>query len=196
MHMKMIQLTEISRSCKGIPIIDRYIENIEYMIQKDKAKGLKFMIERLNKHHKRKILQLSITEGNLSLLKHLMEEKIDVHANDNEALRLSALGGHFQMVQYLVEEGRADVHAKNDEALRLSASEGHLEIVIFLVEKGANVQANDDHALRLSAMKGRLPVVQHLVKKGANVRSQHSFALRASKHNGHSKVYDFLKSIL
>lgn len=191
MHMKMIQLTEISRSCKGIPIIDRYIENIEYMIQKDKAKGLKFMIERLNKHHKRKILQLSITEGNFPLLKHLA---VDIHANDNEALRLSALAGHFQMVQYLVEGG-ADIHAKNDEALRLSVSEGHLEIVMFLVQRGATVRANDDHALRLSAMKGHLLIVQYLVEEGARVSAQHYFALRASKDK-HSKVYNFLNSIL
>jgi hypothetical protein len=192
--MKMIQLTEITRSCKGIPIIDRYIENIEYMIKEDKIKGLKFMIERLNKHHKRKLLQLSITEGNLPLLKHLTGQKLSVHANDNEALRLSALGGHFQMVQFLVEEGGADIHAKNDEALRLSASEGHLEIVIFLVERGAIVRARDDHALRLSALKGHLLVVQHLVERGARVCAQHYFALRASK-NRHPKVYDFLKSI-
>ncbi len=195
MHIKMIQLTEISRNCKGISIIDRYIESIEYMIKEDKIKGLKFMIERLNKYHKRKILQLSITEGNLPLLKHLMNQKIDIHANNNEALRLSALAGHFQIVQYLVEEGRADVHAKNDEALRLSASEGHLEIVIFLVEQGANVRARDDHALRLSAMKGHLLVVQHLVEEGARVSAQHYFALRASKDK-HSKVYNFLNSTL
>lgn len=68
-------------------------------------------------------------------------------------MRLSAASGHFDIVNYLVENG-ADIHADNEYALRESASGGHLRVVEYLAQKGADIHADTDFAIRWSARNG------------------------------------------
>ena len=75
-------------------------------------------------------------KGDLTKVKELIENAADIHANNDESLRLSAENGHIDIVKYLVENG-ADIHADDDGALRNSACCGHFDIVKYLVENGA-----------------------------------------------------------
>jgi ankyrin repeat protein len=52
----------------------------------------------------------------------------DVHAEDDQALRLASLAGHADVLRVLLNAG-ADVHALNDEALRLASRHGHADVV-------------------------------------------------------------------
>jgi hypothetical protein len=80
-----------------------------------------------------KILKCSVLEGDLSVLSLLYSTGVDIHAENDEALRLSARNGYLDFVKYLVEHG-ADIHVKKDMAMELSATHGHLNIVKYLVE--------------------------------------------------------------
>ena len=74
--------------------------------------------------------------GDLTKVKQLIENGVDVHADYDRAFRWSASNGHLEVVRLLLENG-ADVHADDDYALRCSAEMGHLEVVRFLLENGA-----------------------------------------------------------
>src|SRR3989338_1037632 len=77
---------------------------------------------------------LRVNNGDLTIfgsarhgVQWLVEHGANVHAVDDEALRLAAKNGHVSVVQWLVEHG-ADVHARDDEALRCAASHGHMSV--------------------------------------------------------------------
>jgi len=130
-------------------------------------------------------------EGNLDVVKYLVEKGVNIHADVDYALRWSASNGHLNVVKYLLENG-ANIHAENDTALRYSAGKGHLDIVKYLVEKGANIHAYDDYALRWSAQNGHLDVVKYLVEKGANIHAQNDLVLKWSALRGHLDIVKYL----
>lgn len=77
---------------------------------------------------------------NVEVMKYLIKHGADVHADNDYAIRYSAINGYLEVVKYLIEHG-ADVHADNDFALRCSVEMGNLEVVKYLLEQGADVHA-------------------------------------------------------
>ena len=123
-------------------------------------------------------------------LKNLLDRGADIHANDDEALKLSAEHGHLEVVKFLVAQ-MANIYA-DDDALGWAAGNGHLEIVKFLLSQGANIHADDDCALKRSAFKGHLEVVKFLVKKGADIHANNDESLRWAANRGHLETVKFL----
>jgi ankyrin repeat protein len=86
--------------------------------------------------------------GDLEAVKHLLAQKgADINLKDywsgQTALHAAAVGGHLEIVKFLVESG-ADKEAKTKSALtplHFAAIDGHFGIVKFLVESGADKKA-------------------------------------------------------
>jgi ankyrin repeat protein len=98
--------------------------------------------------------------GDLEMVKFLVEHGADVNCDDGLPLMCSAEYGHLDIVKFLIEHG-ADIYIdKNNDigisALQMSASHGHLEVVKFLVASGANI-----HTLNISDIK-HLEVVEFI----------------------------------
>lgn len=65
---------------------------------------------------------------------------MDVHAEDEELLRLATLDGNCNMVELLLREYGANVHAQNEASLRIAYAAQNDELLRILVELGANPQ--------------------------------------------------------
>ena len=61
---------------------------------------------------------INAKNGNLEIVDLLIKKGLDIHINNNDALRKSAANGHLQIVKLLLENG-ADFSANNNEALML-----------------------------------------------------------------------------
>ena len=131
----------------------------------------------------------------LTVIKELIDEGANIHADDDYALRLASYDGHLDIVEFLVEKG-ANIHACDDYALQLASKYGHLDIVKFLVDRGADVHADDDYAVRGASGNGHLDIVKFLVEKGANIHACDDYALWLASENGHLAVVKYLKSIM
>lgn len=70
------------------------------------------------------------------IAQYLISKGANVHAVNDEALRLAARGGDFDTIRVLVNAG-ANIHVNNEEALRTTVKQGRFEIAQFLVSKGA-----------------------------------------------------------
>ena len=101
-------------------------------------------------------------KGHLEIVKLLIQNGADIHAENDYALRWASQEGHIEVVTFLIQNG-ADIHAENEYALRWSSENGHLEIVKILIQKGADIHANDDQALRWASENGHLEVVELLI---------------------------------
>ena len=83
------------------------------------------------KYKSHKVILGKRKEIDLDVIKDLVKEGADIHANDNEALRWAAENGHLDVVKYLVSMG-ADIHALDDGTLRWAAINGHKDVVKYL----------------------------------------------------------------
>jgi len=125
----------------------------------------------------------------INVIKSLIEEGTNIHADDDWALRWASRKGHLEVVKLLIEHG-ANVNARNDWALKWASRKGHLKIVKLLLNYG--VHADNGWALVWASENGHLAVVKLLIAYGANVHVYDDEALECASENGHTKVVDLL----
>jgi ankyrin repeat protein len=93
------------------------------------------------------------------------------------ALHSASLGGHLQVICYLLRHG-IDVNVRvsgHDTSLLLASWKGHGDVVRCLLKHGADVDLRDqyDHTpLTLAARFGHVDAVRLLLQHSANVNSQ------------------------
>ena len=82
----------------------------------------------------------AVNDNNLERLRLLVEQGADKNKDDGTPLIWASYNGHFEVAQYLVEQG-----ATLDKAtilgytpLAVAASFGHLEVARYLLEQGAD----------------------------------------------------------
>ena len=107
------------------------------------------------------------------------ENTIDIHADNDNAFRLSCHNGHLKLAQWLIQLGEStgytkiDIHAYNDHAFIWSCYNGHLELAQWLIQLGEstgytkiNIHAWDNFALEFSFSRGHLKLAEWLVQLG------------------------------
>ncbi|KAI8323296.1 hypothetical protein GQ54DRAFT_115104 [Martensiomyces pterosporus] len=110
---------------------------------------------------------------------------IDVHAEENEALRIAAGLGHTAVVRALIEGG-ADVNAMHSEPLVLAASNCQLETAKLLIASGASAVEDHSRALRSAVLVGdsNIECVLALLDGGAVVQAMDDSCLLAACYKG------------
>lgn len=96
--------------------------------------------------------------GNLDVIRFLIESGADVTAQDNGALIEAVSGGFLDVVRLLVEKG-ADVTARNNYPIIEAASIGDLDILQWLADNGADMTAHNIKQAILEATE-----YEHVVK--------------------------------
>jgi ankyrin repeat protein len=119
----------------------------------------------------------------LDLVKYLISKGADIHADNDSALTCIALGGHLDIVKYLIEGpedwgtigapdhknrecpwNTTDIHSNNDDTLHYAAL-SNLCMVKYLIKHGANI-----HGVLVNAvLRNKLDTVKYLVRHGGNV---------------------------
>ena len=94
----------------------------------------------------------------------LLAHGADLHANDDEALRVASLGGHLDLVSELLSAG-AHVDASAGEPLRHAARHGHVGVSRALLRAGADPNVGQGEPLRLAATHGHMQVVEMLLQE-------------------------------
>lgn len=74
--------------------------------------------------------------GNLNVVKYLVENGVDLRAENDYSVRAASQNGRLKVVKYLVENG-ADFRAENDYSVRAANRLGYIGVVDYLVEKGS-----------------------------------------------------------
>lgn len=70
-------------------------------------------------------------EGNLKVVKFLVENGASIHEWSDFPLQLAVKYGHLKVVKYLVKKG-ANIHLCYDDELEYAARNGHTEVVEYI----------------------------------------------------------------
>lgn len=120
----------------------------------------------------------SSKNGFLDCIKYLVNNNIDMHMDNDIALKWAASKGYLPLVKYLIERPDCkvcnqqcihgiDIHVEDDFPLNHAAGNGHLEVVKYLIEKDPSVHLTE--ALTQAAQNSQIEVVKYLISKGANI---------------------------
>ncbi|XP_068908725.1 ankyrin repeat domain-containing protein 17 isoform X12 [Tenebrio molitor] len=143
-------------------------------------------------------------EGHLDLVKFLLENEANVHAQTqtgDTALTYACENGHTDVADYLLQYG-ADLEHESEGGrtpLMKACRAGHMCTVQFLISKGANVRrqtTNNDHTpLSLACAGGHLSVVELLLSHNADpchkLKDNSTMLIEAAK-GGHTNVVQLL----
>ncbi|MDB6096370.1 MAG: hypothetical protein JWM09_648 [Francisellaceae bacterium] len=135
--------------------------------------------------------------GDLNQVKLLLAQGWDVRAENNEAIRLAASFGHFELVNLLLDELKVGASANNNEAIRFAARFGHLKVVNRLLEvQGVDVRAENNYAIRFAASNGHLDVVERLLEiPEVDATAEDNEAIREAAAFGHLEVVNRLLKV-
>jgi ankyrin repeat protein len=130
--------------------------------------------------------------GDAKSVKILLEQKADLHIENDQALRIACYRGHCEVVKILLKS-KANVHAQDNEALRYASLRGDTKITKMLLDRNADIHSQDDYSLRSASYSNHVEVVKILLDYKANVDAKHGVSLQDACNNGHTEV---VKSLL
>jgi ankyrin repeat protein len=131
------------------------------------------------------------TRNQVEAVTFLLDNGVNIHVDNDEALRRSVFYKNFEVVKLLIEKG-ANIHAGDDDALRRSAINGDIKIIKLLLDNEANIHVDNDSSLLWSASGGHFEVVKLLLEKGIDIHALNDDALRWSAFRGHIEVVKLL----
>jgi ankyrin repeat protein len=171
---------------------NKFIRKFGVDLGKDADKPYRDLYREFNLLNTKELFKNSLKKGYLPIIKSLVDKNIiNIHDDNERALRSAACFGHLVIIKYLVNSG-ADIHAFDDAALSNSAVCGHLNVVKYLIKHGANIHTKNDETFRHTALYGHLDIVKYLIKNGANIHANGDYALRLAAINGHLNVVKYL----
>ena len=146
-----------------------------------------------------------IGNGNLELVKYLVEKGIDINAKDNDGeTALFKSYENFDISKYLIEKG-LDINAKNDEGnnpLLISCMCPYIATVEFLIKEckaDIDVRDNDGNTplhLVFECEYPEIEIIEFLLDNGANINAKNNRGenvLRyACEHYGIEDIIKFL----
>lgn len=154
---------------------------------------------------KRTPLHEAAKDGNLDLVRKLVDDGIDVNCYDFQGttpLYEAVAHNHEDIVHFLISKG-ANTNFRNFTCtlspLHLAAANGNTNIIKMLLSGGANIDIIDydgNTPLLIASFWHRREAVMLLVKMGADVESSHSFCRNRALHfaigENDVKLVDFL----
>ena len=120
------------------------------------------------------ILTASISNGNLPLIKTLIEKGIDINGSRKAKyypLELACLNGNFQIVELLFNSNLLNFNRDDDSSLINASMYNELEIIDFLIKKGININriVNGRAALHWAVQEHHIDAIELLLKNGADI---------------------------
>jgi len=119
--------------------------------------------------------------GHLELLCYLVEEQgANLHAREENALKLASSNGHVEVVRYILKRDGTRRSYDRNLALEWACNSGHLEVVQLLCSVAhANGEGYSiGFPLYYACNNGHIEIVRHLVERGgADVRVRDEMAL-------------------
>lgn len=122
-------------------------------------------------------------EGNLEKVKSLYKKGIDLHINNNFAIRCSIHKEQYEITKFLLRM-KANIYADNNYCLKLLVKHDNIDMLNYLLD---NEYIGTHVLFKLAIKYDKLYIVEYMVKNGIAV---HEDYLKLTKKG--TETYKFL----
>ncbi|KAJ3317385.1 hypothetical protein HDV06_001675 [Boothiomyces sp. JEL0866] len=113
-------------------------------------------------------LRDAVTMGHLDIVKLLIQKGLDPSVDENLNIQRASQNGHFNVVEYLLDDSRVDPSAKDNQAIRQAARRGYLDIVqLLLRDKRVTIKARNYEGIIQAAISGHFEITDYFA--GGNI---------------------------
>ncbi|XP_046348408.2 ankyrin-1-like [Haliotis rufescens] len=137
--------TVFHAACRG-----GHVDMVEYVLSR-----FTFDINKRGKYKGRTALMMAVEKGNMKVFDLLLTKQCDVFVvdedNDN-ILHVACMGGHAEMVKYIVSKGYFDINCKGKHGrtpMMFAAEFGNIDVFYFTVCKGGDVSEVDADGMNI-----------------------------------------------
>lgn len=136
-------------------------------------------------------LLLSVELDKPNVIKHLIIEGVDIHYDDDLALRLAVMNENIEILRLIIDESETDIIGK----IKILYNEEKTQIIEYLLKSGIAVNLTKDESVILLAKKGNPKMIDKIVKEDKNALLRcGKQALKVAIANGHLDVIKTLAS--
>lgn len=136
------------------------VNNYLYMVQN--------LVEKTDMLINTTAFQMACKHGYISAAMYLFKTKgVDIHANNELALRLASENGHLPIVQFLIEKG-ANICTK---AFECACKNGHMSVVECLVNQDVYLVLDSNKGLQLSLGNKDKDIFNFILKKRKELKT-------------------------
>lgn len=133
-------------------------------------------------------------KGNIEAVEYLMSKGMNIHFQDEKALRISAAHGQTEMVKFLLDKG-ADINAGNHCALVLSVKYAYLNVLQLLFEKGVDFNSYKKSLINYSVDLMDIEIMKFLVEKGCDIHGTNDYVLKTAIEQNNKEVINYIKTL-
>jgi hypothetical protein len=145
--------------------------------------------------------------GKLEMVKWLysigdvcIEDKPNIHFNNEEAFKYASKNGHLQIVNWLINlEDKPNIHVDDDFAFKYACHNGHLNIAKLLYysfDDKPNIHAEHEDAFRYACHNGHLETAKWLYSLGnINIHANNEDAFKYACYEGQLDIAKWLYSL-
>ncbi|XP_046332501.2 ankyrin repeat and KH domain-containing protein 1-like [Haliotis rufescens] len=157
--------------------------------------------------HGRTPLMLAATEGHRDVFDLVMSKGGNVSLvdiNGDNILHLACLGGHVEIVKYILSQNIADINSRGQygrTSAMVAATEGQRDVFDLIMSKGGNVSLVDTHGdniLHLACLRGHVEMVKYILSQNiADINSRGQYgrtSAMVAATEGHRDVFDLVMS--
>ena len=124
------------------------------------------------------LLTIASKFGHIKIVKYFLDKGMNIHGNEDKALRFTCRHNHIKMVKFLIKNG-ANIHAKNNYALSVSLFNNLYKIFEYLLKKGADIHYNDDILLLDCFNQEYIENFKYLLnKKNLNIHCHNDYIIK------------------
>jgi ankyrin repeat protein len=138
------------------------------------------------------LLMIAVQNNWFELVKLLLDNGADVHAQDDDAL-LQAVHNHNIPIARLLLDNGADVSARDEDPLSFATESEDLDMVKLLVDRGADIHLEVDEFNFLTNVRDP-EIIQYLIEKGVNVHFNNEWPLKIAVTEASPEVVRVLLS--
>ncbi|XP_071111739.1 ankyrin repeat domain-containing protein 50-like [Haliotis cracherodii] len=155
--------------------------------------------------YRRTPLMEAAEKGHRQAFDLLVRKGADVSLVDdvgNNILHMACLGGHVDIVKYVLSQKVADINSRGQyrrTPVMMAAEKGHRQVFDLLVREGADVSLVDDNGsniLHVACLGGHVDIVKYVLSQKVadmNGRGQYGRTpLMVAAEKGHRQVFDLL----
>ncbi|XP_067676346.1 serine/threonine-protein phosphatase 6 regulatory ankyrin repeat subunit A-like [Haliotis asinina] len=125
-------------------------------------------------NNKKTPIMVAGRSGHTEVIRLLVKNGADLSLRDahgDNILYYACLGGHVEVVKYVVSKNRVDINSRGKDRktpVMVAGARGHKDVVELLVKYGANLSLRDAHGdniLYFACLGGHVEVVKYVVSK-------------------------------